>query len=393
MAININVQVARSIARTNEDGLTMVVFKHARRAAGVTDEIVTIQTLEDLTTKLDTSGASDTDLAEYELYVAEYLVRAGVNLLAYTTETENVIDADDIDNISDLETLNYKMLTVPYDFVTATNTEADLLEFASDNDVQLFMDLDPDVVTTDVTNVIDALGNTVSPKLELYVNSGLPSYTSAYSTAVSDEFDSANGFYGIPASAAALAKKARVLESGTPWIPIAGETYGLVDEFIELYRNLSTSEKTSFQSNNLNVLVTKIGVGNLFVSQNTMIDTEVSTNPLRRSHVVTESLYIKRVLRRAAERLLFAPNNIKTWNQFSLKAKSLFRRMVDQNGLEDFSIQVGRGITMTEQDIAEGKFKAVVTFLPIRVIEEITFNIVIQETEDAYVIDFEGGDL
>lgn len=389
MAININVQVARSVARTNQDGLTMVVLKNARRAAGVTDDIVTVDTLEDLTTKLESSDAA----GEYELYVLEYLVRAGVNLLAYTTGTVGAIDADDITAISDLETLNYKMLTAPYAFIDSSNTESLLLQFAKNNDVQLLLDLDPDATPTEAGDAVDALGTDVSAKLELFVNAGLPPYTSVYTDNVSSDFDALNGFYGVPASAAAIAKRARTLQSGTPWTPIAGEVFGLVDEFTELYRKLSTTEKTAFQAENLNVLFTKVGVGNLFVSQNTMVDSTNSADPLRRAHVVTESLYIKRLLKREAERLLFAPNNIKTWNQFSLKAKSLFKRMVDENGLEDFSIQVGRGITMTEQDIAEGKFKAVVTFLPIRVIEEITFNIVIQETEDAYVVNFEGGDL
>lgn len=392
MAINISVQVARSIARSNEDGLTLAVLKYARREASITDTILTVNTLEDLTTKLEPDSTNEKE-SEHELYVLEYLVRAGVNLLVYTTETVGSIDSDDIDNISDLETLNYKMLTAPYAFITSTNTEADLLDFAKGNDVQLLMDLDPDVATTDVDAVVQALGTTVSPKLELFVNTGLPAYTSVYTTHVSSDFDAANDFFGVPASAAAIAKRARTLQSGTPWIPVAGEVYGLVDEFTDLYRHLSTSEKTAFQAENLNVLFMKVGVGNLFVSQNTMVDSSNSLDPLRRAHVVTESLYIKRLLRREAERLLFAPNTIKTWNQFSLKAKSLFNRMVDQDGLEDFSIQVGRGITMTEQDIAEGKFKAVVTFLPVRVIESITFNIVIQESEDAYVVNFEGGDL
>jgi len=394
MAININVQVARSVARENNEGLTLVVFQNARRAAGVTDTIVQLNTLNDLYTKLE---APQDDASAFELYVAEYLLRADVNLLAYTTGTVGDIDSDDIDAISDLEVLNYKMLVAPYLFVdTATPSDgpaALLMDFAKDNDVQLFLDLDPNLTTTEATTLTDNFSSSLSPKLELYINSGLPTFTSNYTTLIPSDFDDANSFYGIPSSAVAVAKKARLLLSGTPWLPIAGEVYGLVSEFTALYRALSTAEKTAFQAENFNVLFTKVGVGNLFVSQNTMVDTSVLSNPLRRSHVVTEALYIKRLLRREAERLLYAPNNIKTWNQFALKARSLFKKLLDLEGIEDFSVQVGRGVTMTNQDITDGKFKAVVTFLPIRVIEDITFNIVIQENEDAYVVDFEGGDL
>jgi hypothetical protein len=290
------------------------------------------------------------------------------------------------------------MLAVPYAFIDTTPAASELLvmSFAKQNDVQLFMDVDPNATVSDAGDIVDAINGAqaLSPKLELFVNSGIPNFTSNYANLLEPDFDDSEGFYGIPASAAAIARKAKLLDSITPWIPVAGETYGKVNEFTKLYRKLTTTEKEGLQAENLNVLFTKVGVGNLFVSQNTMlIDTANPANPLIRSHVVTSALYIKRVLRRTAEQLLFAPNTIKTWNQFSLKARSLFNTMLDQDGIEDFSVQVGRGITMTEQDIADGKFKAVVTFLPVRVIEEITFNIVVQETENAYVVEFEGGDL
>ncbi len=90
--------------------------------------------------------------------------------------------------------------------------------------------------------------------------------------------------------------------------------------------------------------MTKTGIGNLFVSQNTLYPYAVGeeSNPLIRSHVVTEALYIKRLLKRVAEGLMYAPNNIKTWNTFSLKAKALFSDMQDKEGIEDFSVQVGK---------------------------------------------------
>lgn len=396
MAININVQVARSVPRINDDGLTMVIFKNAQKATGITDEIISVNTLAELYSSFDADSSA---AAARELYVAEYLVRAGVNLLCYSVPTVNagVIDSDDIDAISDLGVLNYKMLVVPYAFITdgTATSESLIMKFAKDNDVQLFMDVDPNASASEVSDIVDALetDNALSPKLELFINTGLPNFTSEYADLIGADFGEA-GFFGIPASAAAVSRKALLLNSQTPWLPVAGETYGKVNEFTKLHRKLSTTEKVDMQAENLNVLFTKIGVGNLFVSQNTMLIDEANpANPLIRSHVVTTALYVKRLLRRTAEQLLFAPNTIKTWNQFTLKATSLLGRMFDQDGLEDFSVNVGRGITMTEQDIADGKFKAAITFLPVRVIESITFNIVVQETQDAYVVNFEGGDL
>lgn len=393
MAINVNVRVARAVPQVNTEGLTLVIFKNARKSASVTDTIVEVNTLDSLYGNFD-STANTTLVQQKELYIAEYLIRAGVNLLCYSTDVAGTIDADDIAEFDDIEVLDYTMVVVPYDFISADNPESLLLAFAKANDIQLFMDLDPESDSTTVAATVTALGTNVSAKLELFTNSGLARFGSGYAL-VPAEFDVDKDFFGIPASAVAVARKAILMKDGTPWLPVAGETYGMVNEFSSLFTRLSTAEKEAFQAANINVLLTKTGIGNLFVSQNTLYPYAVGeeSNPLIRSHVVTEALYIKRLLKRIAEGLMYAPNNIKTWNTFSLKAKALFSDMQDKEGIEDFSVQVGKGITMTEQDIADGKFKAVVTFLPIRVIEDITFNIVIQEMADAYQVEIVGGDL
>ena len=402
MAININVQIARAIAQENLDGLTLVIFKNARKQSGVTESLVSVKQLSDLTDNFE----EPTTIAEArELHTAEYLVRAGVNLLCYSTAAVGTIGTADITAFGDVELFGYKLIVAPYVYLTAANTESNLLSFAKENDVQLFLDLDPEVTVSGVGAIVTALGVNVSAKLEVFANGGLPNFRSAFSDIPTEFLDSSildeeddpiapeERYYGILASAAAVARKARLLLLAKPWLPVAGETNGIVNEFAQLYRKLTTLEKEALQSNNINVLITKVGVGNVFVSQNTMFPSDTPSDALIRSHVVTETLYIKRLLKKEAEKLKFAPNNLKTWNSFSLKTQKLFKQILDDDGIEDFSIQVGLGITMTAQDIAEGKFKAVVTFLPIRVIEEITFNIILQEQEESYVIDFIGGAL
>ena len=401
MAININVQVARSIPRLNEGGLTLAIFKTARANSLNTEEVVELNTLQDLYDSFEEFEAVDPQdptqqeealirQSQYELNVAEYLIRAGVNLLGYATQTVGTIGSADIDEIKDVDGLNYKMVVAPYTFISGSTDEALLTSFVKDNDVQLFMDLNPTLTVPQIEALIAALNNK-SPKLELFFNTGYPNFSSNFD--IPGDFDEAEGFFGIPASAAAVTRKASVLQSETPWLPIAGETYGVVTEFNKLFVRLTTAQKEALQALNINVLFTKTGVGNIFVSQNTMAIASSASDPLLRSHVVTEALYIKRILKRVAEQLLFAPNNIKTWNQFSLKASSLFENLVDREGVEQFDIRVGRGISMDDQDIAEGRFKAIVNFLPVRVIESITFNLVVQETENAFVVSFEGGDL
>ena len=72
MAINVNVRVARAVPQVNTEGLTLVIFKNARKSASVTDTIVEVNTLDSLYGNFD-STANTTLVQQKELYIAEYL--------------------------------------------------------------------------------------------------------------------------------------------------------------------------------------------------------------------------------------------------------------------------------------------------------------------------------
>lgn len=396
MAINFNIQIARAIGQVNDESLTLLVFQNARGFTAPTR----VNTLAELVA----GATTPTTIAQArELYVAEYLLRAGVNLLCYSTATAETIAAGDITAIEDVETLNYKMVLAPYKLITDdTFNSAALLEaFVATKDVQLFLDIDPAESIADASTIealVDAIKGDLtsrsarSAKIELFYNFGLATFETSFPLNGSNfptEFVS--GFYGIPASALAVARKASFLNGGTPWFPVAGQTYGAIPEVTTLNVKLSTAQKEALQAEGVNVLHTKVGLGNLLVSQNTLATEEALT----RSHVVTEALYIKRRLKAIAEGLLYLPNNLKTWTSFELKAKDLFTKIQAADGIEQYSVSAGLGQTMTQQNINDGKFIASVSFLPIRVIEEITFNIIIQETANQYDVDVttNGGDL
>lgn len=390
MAINFNIQVARAVPQVNNESVTLVIFRNARG--------FTTPTRVNTLTELYADATAPTTIAQVrELYVAEYLLRAGVNLLCLSTATVDEITQADIDEL-DLAVVDFKLVVVPYyliDLDTYNTDEPYLLEdFIKDNDVQLFLDLDPDMTGVNAATIINEFNTLVgaTSKIELFYNFGLATFNSNYVVAANDfplDFDT--DFYGVPASALVVARKAQFLNDGTPWLPVAGQTYGAVTEVTKLYKTLKTTEKALFQAADVNVLHSKVGLGNLMVSQNTLANDTV----LVRSHVVTEALYIKRRLTAIAENLKFLPNNLKTWTSFELKAADLFEKLLAADGVEEYNVSAGLGKTMTQQDIIDGKFVASVSFLPIRVIEEITFNITIQETLSQFevIIEENGGDL
>lgn len=413
MAININVSVARSVPRINDKSKTLVIFRYARQivddspeASSEPIEITSLQELYDNFGGLTEPAEPASLTEEKELYVAEYLIRAGVNLLCYAQDTPGAdIAAVDITNIGDIENLDYKMILVPYAFVDDDTTYFDeLLDFVKDNDVQLFLDLEPFIEDVAADAAIGAMQSQLSSKVEMCINSGIPSFASNYELIptdfkITDEgaYDEAEDFVGVPASAALVARKAALLNSDKPWLPVAGEEYGIVGEFVKLFRKIKKVEKENFQATNVNVLLTKIGIGNIFVSQNTMYgvpETDAEArNPLLRSHVVTEVLWIKRALSRISEATKFAPNIPKTWNMFDLSVSSMLDRLLEMDGIEAYSVDIGRGITMTEEDIANGLIKATIKILPVRVVEGITIDLVIQEQSDSFDILISGGAL
>jgi hypothetical protein len=411
--VNVNIEVSRAVPQLNEDALTLVIFKNARAKTGVVTP-VRINSLDDLTDNFEIpTGASE--LLEFrELYCAEYLIRTGVNLLCYPVITPGELVAADITAISDIEILRYKFIVAPYLFLTATNYSTatvgiDLLvKFVQQSSVaaELYVDLDPFTVASTVSaDVIADFALDTSAKFESFINSGFATFASKFDspTGISlttenivtpGTYAEATDFVGIPSSLAAISRKAVVVLAGSPWLPVAGETYGVINEFTSLFRALSTVEKEAFQAANINVLITRVGIGNLFVSQNTMFDADGDVaNPLLRSHVVTEALWVKSKLTDIAYSSMFRPNNQKTWDSISLKLKAFFDNLVKKEGIESYKVYIGKNITMTTEDIAAGILKVSVMYLPIRVIEAITFNITIVESEAAYDITLNGGAL
>jgi hypothetical protein len=405
MAININVQVARSVPKVNDEGLTLVIFRHAREvqgeSLGYSSEPVRLNSLQDLYDSFSyDSGSGHSFASQKELYEAEYLLRAGVNLLGYAVETEGTIGTEDLYRFADPELYQYKMILVPGLYLSWGGVDTSInriMNVAKLSDVQLFLNLKHDIVEGAEANAaIHAYTTYLSAKLEVAFNFGLPNFTSYYPDIPDDFVTSGDEFYGISTASAIVVRKSYLLNSGLPWLPVAGESYGRIDEFVKLYNKIGKDAKEELQMLNVNVLLTKIGVGNRFVSQNTQYqisETETTKNPLLRSHVVTEVLWLKREFSKIAARFESTPNISKTWNAFEVALGSLLDSVKDKDGIERYSVSCGLGKTMEESDIEDGILKAEARFLPVRVVEDITIDMVVQESSDTYDITINGGAL
>lgn len=403
MNVKINVNVEQLVPQVLEDGLVLVILKDAIKKSE--DVIVRLNSVEDLKENFDINVDNIKKISSFnELYEVEYLLRTGANVFC---TTEGVISELFLDeNLSNIEDLNFRFILVPYLKVDETTsalspTEEDLFEFVNENDVELFLNLKHTVTADDLEGIIDSLSEHLSYKVQLFKNFGLPRFRSVFDIPEEledgvNDFNTVDGFFGVSAATAAVARKSKLLNRGISWVPVAGEQYGLANEFFKLLESFSKLEKTELQANNVNVLLTKRGIGNMFVSQNTMLqlpDGVVNPrHPFYRGHVVTEAFAIKRELDRIANYALYRPNNSKTWTEVELKIKTLFKNLLEKEAVEDFEILIGRGVTMTDEDIENGILKARVRYLPIRVIEQVEFNVVIQQSTNTVDIEFYGLD-
>jgi len=435
MNIRINVNVEQLVPQVLEDGLILVLFREAELVDNTVEEPIRVNSVAELKEQFKLPEVSELpeeptedDLDEHmedvnkqrkafnELYSAEYLLRTGANILCF--KVSDTITEDEIEAIEDIENLNYRLIVVPSENIEEPNDKLDLLlDFVKDSDVQLYLNLDLGVDAeavklykegkeavpavpggegeegTPAVPAVEGKAGKLSKNVELFKNFGLPRFPSTFPMDIdTNDFDLEKGFLGIPTAIAVAARKSKLLNLKQSWIPVAGEQNGLVNEFFKLAEKITRKEKENLQAENVNVLISKMGVGNILVSQNTMLDLSVDNpkNPFYRSHVVTSALMIKRELNRIANSASYRPNTSNTWESLRLKMKSFFANLVSKEAVEEFEILVGLGITMTEEDVENGLLKVKVRYLPIRVIEAIEFNIVIQQQTGSIDIDFTG---
>lgn len=403
MAINISVSRLNRVHEASKDGLILLILTQvkAKNSTVVPTIVNSVSELHDKFEVRTVGGSGDPVLTGlYQMYTAEYLLSTGATLLVYPTEEAGVFDIDtDGPNLLDIEELDYKLILAPYTFIEGQDVDSEELatnvkelvklvqstEGSLNLSAQLFLDLKLDDIFksnahAQLTAATKALLTQVrtTAKIEVYANSGPANF---YSKVTDLPAFGTQGFVGVPASAIAAARKAKLLRDKMPFIPVAGKDNGAVTEITTLYKKLSTFEKEELQANNINVLTTKLGLGPLFVSQNTMAPSDDPREPLRRSHAVTLALWFKREVVKAAYEFEHTPNNTKSWALLELKLRKLFDDIYEADGLEERAeILLGRATT-SANDIKEGKLNIITNFIPVNVLREININLnIIGET-------------
>ena len=410
MAIKINTTIHRAVPVINDDGLILAVLMNARQTDAngtvVTEpEVLRINSLEDLTKNFAQSFAEGGEGSEVntslqvlrELHALEYLLRGGANLLVLATEVVGTFSVTDAAKLR-VEDVTYKVALAPYHFISSSALDGlDLIVSEGSElesvDATLLLDVLPTLPVGQINNI-----NINQPRISLNINSAIVPFTSVYKWGELDYIDfhvSSNGydaetdFVGIPASVFVALREAINLNKGEAWVPVAGETTGIFTEATKVFRKFTTPEKNTFQAGHINPMVLKRGIGILMVAQNTSYKPADTRNPLRRKHIVSLVLAIKRRVRAISERFLFASNTSNTWDAYKLELDDYLGKLYRAGGLTEFKTVVDNTL-ITNDDINNGIMRAYIEITPVGVVEGMEINIAIREHADSVDVMIDG---
>lgn len=376
MSTKINVEILDTIRPVTNTNKGLVILIDTDLQDGVTGKVFEIGSVRELKDTLKV-GVALPIKSRLELAQTEFLLRQGVSLVALRTTLNNL--KTDLEDLIEENEDNYgiKVVVAPgVDNETNIGEIAEAIKDYGDGTIEYHITISDIDELGDIDTEIGSNRN-----VSIFVGRGLLGQHSAYNE---------EGKTYIDAGVAAMTKKLLNLENEVPWLPIAGEDTGVFPEFLDVETRLSRAQKEAYQAANVNPLVVKTGVGVYLVAQNTRAK-QVSTSPINRAHANTLINYLVTVFKTMGDKYKQRANNSTTWNAFKLEASKVLRDIMTQDGLEQFAVSTGRR-EMTESDIANGIFKAKILLLPVRVIEAVVLQLVVQDNFEPVVELLEGAE-
>lgn len=409
----VNVEIKRKIEQANplaENGLTLVILTSVK-LKGALDKPRIFTSIADLYDIFENSdGAEYIGKGNYQLLNAEYLLSKGVPIIPFKVGTYDTVKTEDIAAIKSLfEDYEFKQVVAPYEYLKSENSVniLKLAELSDELNIQLFLDVDPleDNMASaiGVLNTVD-LENNIAPvdrkhRIDINLNGGLPLFKPVKASELpefgagiekTENVEENLKYYGVLAGTVKAAMKAQLLMSATPWLPVAGQANGAVSDIGKLFRNFTKKEKKQIQEKHINILMYKPGFGNLFVSQNTaLINTNSKSDPLMRSHVVTEAIWLSYVVEKIAEKFEHGLNVSSTRRQLETELRGMLDKIHKGNGFEEKAL-----LSVEVDKLEKTKINVNIAYIPVRAIEQI--NITLYLTDEgitAGLTDEEGGNL
>ena len=289
---------------------------------------------------------------------------AGATVSAYTKAIELLKDTSEVD---------VQLLALPgirHRFVTDTAIRATEDRF----DAMLIFDIEE----RDVNNALvtsDSQRISVNFTATDFSGRGLnSSFAAAYFPDVTlrDSFN--REVVRVPPSVAVLGSFSKNDAVAFPWFAPAGFSRGALDTTNDPVVRLSKPNMDALYSVNINPIVSFPGsTGPVVWGQKTVLARQSS---LDRVNVRRLLISVRREVRRVANRILFEQNKEATLARFSQLVNPIFKRVQDQQGVDNFKVVIDT-TTTTQADVENKTIRGKIFLVPTKTLEFLSIDFVL----------------
>ena len=204
------------------------------------------------------------------------------------------------------------------------------------------------------------------------------SYGAAYFPAV---FSPTEGIF-LPASLAALGAFGGTEGRSALWFAPAGFNRGGLTEAnsgVSVSRaalSLTSTDRDTLYETNINPIATFPGEGIVIFGQKTLMTSSATTSALDRINVRRLMNFIKKQIKRVADRIVFEQNVPQTWDRFKNVVNPFLAAIRSGNGIEDAYVQLDE-TTTTPDYVDQNIMYAKIYVKPVHAIEYIAIDYVI----------------
>ena len=178
----------------------------------------------------------------------------------------------------------------------------------------------------------------------------------------------------VPPTVAVLGAFSKNDAVAYPWFAPAGFTRGALETTNDPVVRLSKANMDALYSVNINPIVSFAGsTGPVVWGQKTVLARQSS---LDRVNVRRLLIALRREVRRIANRILFEQNKEATLTRFSQLVNPIFKRVQDQQGIDNFKVVIDT-TTTTEADIENKTIRGKIFLVPTKTLEFLSIDFVL----------------
>lgn len=198
------------------------------------------------------------------------------------------------------------------------------------------------------------------------------SYVATYWPWVKDYDLQTDEYTWVPPSSFIAELFLKVDNNNFQWSAPAGEKRGkLITSDIEHSPSLSERDVLYGGMNAVNPIVEFNSKGIIVYGQKTTLRENSAIN---RINVRRMLIYVKKLVQSAVEGIIFDPHTPESWSRASSLVTSILETIRAQGGIEDYSVVIN-STTNTQNLIAQGIMKGIITVVPVGTIERISLDV------------------